>query len=58
MVTTGEAAERLGLTPRQVRNDVTAGRIKGRLFGRTLLVAEASLRTLRRRKAGRPRKVG
>lgn len=44
MLTTKEAAERLGVTPRRVNNLIEAGALRAQKFGRAWMVDEASVR--------------
>jgi excisionase family DNA binding protein len=54
-VTTAEAAELLGVSPRRVRAMVAAGRLQAQtVTARMLLIARADLKLFKKRKAGRP----
>ena len=56
-LTTKEAAERLGVTESHVCRLVRQGRLEAvRVGQRALLIRNASIRTLKRRPPGRPRK--
>lgn len=57
LLTTAEAAERLGLTVRAVQKMITAGRLEARRVGRDYIISAASLNSIERRSpAGRPPK--
>jgi excisionase family DNA binding protein len=55
-LTTKEAAERLGITPRRVQALVTSGRLPAQKIGRDYLIKEKDLKLVENRKVGRPRK--
>jgi len=55
-LTTGEAAESLGVTPQRVRALILAGRLNAQKLGRDWLIAPADLESVRHRPPGRPRK--
>jgi DNA (cytosine-5)-methyltransferase 1 len=58
-ITTTEAAFRLGITDRRVRQMIEEGLLKGQKFGRDYLVEEESLETAKERpKPGRPSTKG
>lgn len=56
MLTTKEAAQRLGVSPRRVLQFIADGRLTGKKFGRVNGVNEASVKRLQgiERKVGRP----
>lgn len=56
-LTTKQAAERLGITPRRVQALVTAGRLPAQKFGRDYMIREKDLKLVEERKVGRPKKV-
>jgi excisionase family DNA binding protein len=55
LLTTGEAAERLGVTIRRVQAMITAGRLPAQKFGRDYMIDEKDLELVADRKVGRPR---
>jgi excisionase family DNA binding protein len=55
-LTTRQAAERLGITPRRVQALVTTGRLPAIKFGRDYMIKEKDLKLVENRKVGRPRK--
>jgi excisionase family DNA binding protein len=55
-LTTKEAAEKLGITPRRVVALVTAGRLPASKFGRDYMIKEADLKLVKDRRVGRPKK--
>lgn len=57
-ITTQQAAERLGITARRVRQLIKAGHLTARRVGRDWLIDERSLRAVAVRTPGRPRKKG
>ena len=56
LITTKEAAERLGVTPSRIRAMIAAGRLKAHKFGRDHQIRESDLELIMERHAGRPRK--
>ena len=56
-LTTKQAAERLGITPRRVQALIEAGRLPAQKFGRDYMINEKDLKLVKDRKVGRPRKV-
>ena len=52
-LTTGEAAEALGITDARVRQLVRAGELPAQRFGRALMIAASDLDTARQRKTQR-----
>jgi len=57
LLTTTEAASRLGITPRRVRALIAAGRLDAERIGRDWLIADDALTAVTTRKVGRPRKA-
>jgi excisionase family DNA binding protein len=55
-LTTKQAAERLGITPRRVQALIEAGRLPAQKFGRDYQIKEADLKLVKDRKVGRPKK--
>jgi excisionase family DNA binding protein len=55
-LTTKQAAERLGITPRRVQALVTAGKLPASKFGRDYMIKESDLKLVEDRKVGRPKK--
>jgi excisionase family DNA binding protein len=53
-LTTKQAAERLGITPRRVQALIEAGRLPANKFGRDYMIKEADLNLVKDRKVGRP----
>lgn len=58
MITTREAAQRRGVTPRRIRQHIAAGELAATKIGRDWMVDERSLRVLPRRRPGRQPKGG
>ena len=56
MLTTEEAAERLGVTTARVRAMILAGRLPADKFGRAHMIREDALKLVEDRKPGRPPK--
>ena len=56
LLTTAEAADRLGLTVRAVQKMIEGGRLEARKVGRDYLIAPASLENIPKQAAGRPPK--
>jgi excisionase family DNA binding protein len=56
MLTTQQAAERLGVTTARVRAMILAGRLPADKFGRAHMIREDDLRLVENRKPGRPPK--
>jgi excisionase family DNA binding protein len=54
ILTTKEAAERLGVTTGRVRAMIAAGRLRAQKFGRDHQIREADLELVLERHAGRP----
>jgi excisionase family DNA binding protein len=53
-LTTKQAAERLGITPRRVQALIEAGRLPAQKFGRDYMILEGDLKLVEDRKVGRP----
>lgn len=58
MITTNEAARRLGVGPRRLRYLIAGGRLKAQKIGRDWLVEEASVDAFVRLKSGPKPKGG
>jgi excisionase family DNA binding protein len=56
LLTTKQAAQKLGITPRRVVALVTAGKLPASKFGRDYMIKEADLKLVQDRKVGRPKK--
>lgn len=56
ILTTREAAEKLGVSPARVRQLVLAGDLPAEKFGRDLMIKEADLKLVEDRPVGRPPK--
>ncbi|MDQ3687533.1 MAG: helix-turn-helix domain-containing protein [Acidobacteriota bacterium] len=56
LLTTKEAAERLGVTVPRVHTFIKEGRLPAEKMGRDLFIKEADLKLLENRKTGRPPK--
>ncbi len=54
-MTTAEAADALGITPRRVRALIASGRLKARRYGRDWSISEEAIEAVRERPPGRPR---
>lgn len=57
MLTTEQAADRLGVTPARVRVLIREGRLPAQSFGRAHMINEDDLKLVEDRKPGRPRKT-
>ncbi|MGH9822746.1 MAG: helix-turn-helix domain-containing protein [Blastocatellia bacterium] len=57
ILTTGEAAEKLGISKRRVQQLVKSGRLPARMFGGSLMILEDDLSLVANRKTGRPRRT-
>lgn len=57
VLTTSEAAERLGVSPIRVRVLIRQGRLPAQKKGRDYLIKEADLALVAERKVGRPKKA-
>ena len=58
ILSTKEAAEKLGLTPVRVRQLIQQGRLTAQLIGRGYVIEEKALDLVARRPIGRPKKAG
>jgi excisionase family DNA binding protein len=56
LISTNEAADRLGLTARRIVALIADGRLPAQKVGRDYIIDERDLRLVSERKAGRPRK--
>ncbi len=56
LLTTSEAADRLGLTVRAVQKMIENGRLEARKVGRDYLIAPGALSSISKQVAGRPPK--
>lgn len=56
LLTTGQTAERLGVSERRVRAMIKAGRLPSQRIGRDHLIREEDLKLVADRKRGRPPK--
>jgi excisionase family DNA binding protein len=57
IISTAEAARRLGVTPNRVRALIEAKRLKAFKYGREWLIDPKDLDAVKDRKVGRPRKA-
>jgi excisionase family DNA binding protein len=57
LITTAQAAERLGVSVRRVQELISSQRLPVQQFGRTYVVDEEDLKLVENRKVGRPPKV-
>jgi excisionase family DNA binding protein len=55
LITTAEAAEKLGITSIRVRQLIASGRLPAKEYGQIWLIKPADLAKVRVRKTGRPR---
>lgn len=55
MLTTAQAAEKLGISSRRVLELIKGGRLPAQPFGRTYMIQEKDLALVKNRKPGRPR---
>jgi excisionase family DNA binding protein len=56
LLTTQQAAEKLGISDARVRQLILEGRLPAEKLGRDLFIEESNLRLVSERKLGRPRK--
>lgn len=56
LISTQEAADRLGVSKQRITALVREGRLPAKLIGNSFAIDEADLKTLERRKRGRPPK--
>ena len=57
LLSTKDAAIRLGVSPMRIRALISAGRLPSQLIGRDHIIQESDLVLVAERKAGRPKKV-
>jgi excisionase family DNA binding protein len=57
LITTAQAAERLGISVRRVQELINSKRLPAQQFGRTYVVNEEDLKLVENRKVGRPPKA-
>lgn len=57
LITTAQAAEKLGISVRRVQELIKTGRLPYQQFGRTYVVDEEDLKLVEDRKPGRPPKA-
>ena len=57
LITTAQAAERLGISVRRVQELISSQRLPAQQFGRTYVVNEEDLKLVENRKVGRPPKA-
>jgi excisionase family DNA binding protein len=55
VITTKEAAARLGISAKRVQALVKAGRLPAKLFGGVYMIEAADLKLVKNRKTGRPK---
>lgn len=55
LISTKEAAARLGITPRRVQALIAAGRLPATRIGRALVIRDSDLSLIAERPTGRPR---
>jgi len=55
LLTTKEAAEKLGVTVRRVQAMITNGKLAAQKLGRDYVIDEAELESVKERKIGRPK---
>ncbi len=58
LITTSEAAEKLGISIDRVQALIRAGRLPATKFGRVYMINEKDLAKVQDRKPGRPKKKG
>lgn len=58
ILTTAEAADRLGVSPRRIRALIKAKKLPAQLFGGVYMINAKDLAKVKDRKPGRPRKGG
>ncbi len=56
LITTSEAAEKLGISIDRVQALIRAGRLPATMFGRVYMINEKDLKLVADRKPGRPKK--
>lgn len=57
LLSTRDAATRLGISPMRIRALIGTGRLPSQLIGRDHVIKESDLALVAERKAGRPKKV-
>lgn len=57
LITTAQAAERLGISVRRVQELISSQRLPAQQFGRTYVINEEDLKLVEHRKVGRPPKA-
>jgi excisionase family DNA binding protein len=57
IITTKEAAERLGVTQRRINALIESGKLPAKLFGNSWMINEEDLALVAERKPGRPPKI-
>jgi len=57
LLTTQQAAERLGISDARIRQLILNGRLPAQKLGRDLFIEESNLKLVSDRKPGRPRKL-
>jgi excisionase family DNA binding protein len=57
LLTTAQAAERVGIDSSRIRRYIKAGRLPATLYGKTWLIRASDLPLIAERKPGRPRKA-
>ncbi len=57
LITSAQAAEKLGISVRRVQELIKSGRLPSQQFGRTYVVNEDDLKLVEDRKPGRPPKA-
>jgi excisionase family DNA binding protein len=55
MLTTAQAADKLGISPRRLLELIKDERLPAQPFGRTYMIQEKDLKLVKNRKPGRPR---
>lgn len=58
LITTKDAAQKLGVSVRRVQAMITRGRLPADRIGRDYLIKESDLESVRDRKPGRPQRPG
>ncbi len=56
LLTTTDAANKLGVTPRRVQALIASGRLKAHRIGRDWLISSLELESVKVRRPGRPKK--
>jgi len=55
MLTTAQAAKKLGISPRRLLELIKGERLPAQPFGRTYMIEEKDLKLVKNRKPGRPK---